>query len=317
MAVLRRALVAALMGGVLVCSCGTDTQAEDAVASGDVAGRVDIGDGHHLYLDCRGTGSPTVVLQSGFGNAGDIWSLSESDSPAVQPALATSTRVCSYDRPGSLVTTTVRDGEVVDAEEPSPGRSDEVPMPRDPAEVVAELHDLLTAAGETGPYVLVGHSLGGPLQALYAATYPSEVAGIVLVDAPMPELRDSVTADQWNLMAHPQLTPGSYPDGYTAETYSLDQLMDEIGTAPPLPPVPMEVLVRGEDTPLPDPLPPGMSAADLEALHGAEPQAQTDFVASQPDAELVVVPGTTHYIQTQRPDAVVDAVNRVRDRADG
>lgn len=146
-----------------------DTPREEVAASGDVAGRVGIGDGHHLYLDCRGSGSPTVVLQSGFATGVTFWSLSESGSPAVQPALAASTRVCSYDRPGALITTTMRDGAIVDAEVPSRGRSDEVAMPRDPAEVVAELRDLLTAAGESAPYLLVGHSLGGPLQALYAA----------------------------------------------------------------------------------------------------------------------------------------------------
>ncbi|MEO9326433.1 alpha/beta fold hydrolase [Gordonia aurantiaca] len=64
-------------------------------------------------------------------------------------------------------------------------------MPRDPAEVVAELHELSDAAGKAGPYLLVGHSMGGPLQALCAATYPDETAGLVLVDAPM---RSSVTA---------------------------------------------------------------------------------------------------------------------------
>ncbi|MDS1114239.1 alpha/beta hydrolase [Gordonia westfalica] len=226
--------------GALICACDTDTR------NGDASGRVDIGDGHSLYLDCRGTGSPTVVLQSGFGNAGDIWSSSEPYSLAVHPALAESTRVCAYDRPGSLVTTTVRDGVVVDAETPTPGRSDEVAMPRDPAEVVDELHDLLESAGETGPYVLVGHSMGGPLQVLFAATYPSDVAGLVLVDAPMPVLRDSVTPEQWELMAHPQLTAGSYPEGYIAETYSMDELFDEIEGGPPLPPVPVVALVRGE-----------------------------------------------------------------------
>ena len=55
--------------------------------------------GRDLHLECIGTGSPTVVLQSGFGNGGDIWSLTEADPPAVQPGLASSNRVCSYDRP--------------------------------------------------------------------------------------------------------------------------------------------------------------------------------------------------------------------------
>ena len=72
---------------------------------GDVSGLVEIS-GRKLHLECPGTGSPSVILQSGFGNAGDIWSFAEADPPAVQPGLAASNRVCSYDRPGSLITTT-------------------------------------------------------------------------------------------------------------------------------------------------------------------------------------------------------------------
>lgn len=76
-------------------------------------------------------------------------------------------------------------------------------------------------------------------------------------------------------------------------------------------------LVRGENPPLPDPLPAGTAAAHLEALHRAEPRAQAEFTAGLPQGELAVIPGTTHYIHTQRPDVVVDAVYRVRDGREG
>ena len=156
---------------------------------GDVAGLVEVS-GRNLHLECIGTGSPTVILQSGFGNAGDIWSFAEADPPAVQPGLAASNRVCSYDRPGSMITTTTAaNGTVTLADAPTPGRSEPAPMPRDPAEVVTELHDLLAAADVPGPYVLVGHSLGGALNVLYARTYPDEVSALVLVDSPLPPER--------------------------------------------------------------------------------------------------------------------------------
>ena len=69
-------------------------------------------DGRGLFVECRGSGSPTVILQSGFGNAGDIWSLTDTSAPAVFQALAESNRVCTYDRPDSMITTTKarRDG---------------------------------------------------------------------------------------------------------------------------------------------------------------------------------------------------------------
>ncbi len=117
---------------------------------------VDVG-GHRLHLHCTGTGSPTVVLEGGKGLTTLHWSL-------VQPQLATETRVCAYDRAGQ-------------------GWSEPGPLPRTPERVVEELHTLLQAAGESGPYVLAGHSLGGRYVRLFAARYPEEVAGLVLVDA--------------------------------------------------------------------------------------------------------------------------------------
>src|SRR5262245_10897674 len=117
----------------------------------DFAGLVDIG-GRGLYLECQGRGSHNVILQSGYGNAGDIWNLAEAYPPAVMQGVCTFTRVCAYDRPGSLR---------LAADSPLPSRSDPVAMPRSGADVVDELHTLLIKAGEPGPHIMVGHSLGG------------------------------------------------------------------------------------------------------------------------------------------------------------
>ena len=117
-------------------------------------------DGRTLFLECRGTGSPTVILQLGYGYAGDIWSLTDTTSPAVFPALAETNRVCIYDRPGSMITTTDTSGTVTLAEAAGPGRSGSAPMPRDPAEVVTELHDLLAAADVTVASCSSGTSAG-------------------------------------------------------------------------------------------------------------------------------------------------------------
>ncbi|GEL20622.1 alpha/beta fold hydrolase [Pseudonocardia asaccharolytica] len=94
-----------------------------------------------------------MILQSGYGNSGDVWSLTDTTSPAVFPALAETNRVCTYDRPGSMITTTNASGAPTLAETARRGRSDSAPMPRDPADVVTELHDLL-AADVPGPHVL-------------------------------------------------------------------------------------------------------------------------------------------------------------------
>ncbi len=117
---------------------------------------VDIG-GHRLHLYCLGTGSPTVILEA----AAPGWSLYWS---TVQPQLAQTTRVCAYDRAGL-------------------GWSERGPLPRTGQRMAKELHRLLERAGIRGPYVLVGHSLGGLVTRLYQHDYPQDVVGMVLVDA--------------------------------------------------------------------------------------------------------------------------------------
>jgi pimeloyl-ACP methyl ester carboxylesterase len=117
---------------------------------------VDVG-GHRLHLHCLGSGSPTVVLDAGLGGTSLDWVL-------VQKDIAETTRACSYDRAGM-------------------GWSDAGPMPRTPERIAAELHTLLTNAHIDGPYVLVGHSLGGKNVRRFAIDHPHDVAGMVLVDA--------------------------------------------------------------------------------------------------------------------------------------
>ena len=117
---------------------------------------VDIG-GRKMHIECQGSGSPTVVLQSGLAEASFYWA-------RIAPAVAGTTRVCAYDRPGY-------------------GWSEPPNGAQDGNAVAADLHALLAASGNPGPYVLVGHSTGGPYARVFAAQYPDEVAGMVLLDA--------------------------------------------------------------------------------------------------------------------------------------
>jgi pimeloyl-ACP methyl ester carboxylesterase len=135
---------------------------EAVMAPGDAARypppgqRIDIG-GYSLHLNCTGEGSPTVILEAGFG----AWS---TDWAAVQPDLSRITRTCSYDRAGL-------------------GWSDPGPAPRDPEHIAVELHTMLANAGIEGPYVLAGHSIGGKHIRMFTELYPDEVLGLVFVDA--------------------------------------------------------------------------------------------------------------------------------------
>jgi pimeloyl-ACP methyl ester carboxylesterase len=126
-----------------------------------------VGD-HRLHIDCRGTGGPTVVLFNGLGEFSASWA-------RITDRVSDTARVCAYDRAGQ-------------------GWSDDVAEPQDGLEAAADLHALLAAAGEHGPYVLVGHSIGGPYAMTYAARYPQDVAGMVLLDSSSPRQFDEMPA---------------------------------------------------------------------------------------------------------------------------
>lgn len=124
------------------------------------------------------------MLQSGYHDNAALWSQADTTPPAVGPAvfpgISTTSRVCAYDRPGTLDYT--KNPPAITT------RSSPVPMPRTAGDVVRELHTLLARASIPPPYVLVGHSLGGLFTLLYARTYPDHVVGLVLVDAFSPEI---------------------------------------------------------------------------------------------------------------------------------
>lgn len=166
----------------------TSAQAAEPVATnGDFAGLIDIGGSRKLYLECKGTGSPAVILEAGLRNRADIWSVKPDAGAAVFPEVAAFTRVCAYDRPGTTLGTDQF------------SRSDAVPMPRTAADAVADLHALVGAAEIPPPYVLAAHSTGGLIARLYASTYPKEVVGLVLVDSIPEGVQAAMTPEQWNI----------------------------------------------------------------------------------------------------------------------
>ena len=121
---------------------------------------VDVG-GYRLHINCTGTGSPTVVIDAGLGDWSASW------SSWVQPEVAKTTRVCTYDRAGM-------------------GWSEPGPLPRTAEQFAQELHTLLDHADIPGPYVLVGHSMGGLTVRVFVHEYAAEVAGVVLIESMHP-----------------------------------------------------------------------------------------------------------------------------------
>ncbi len=238
--------------------------------------RIEIRPGHALYIDCRGSGSPTIVLEAGMGSDSATWS-------PVHDDLAAMARTCAYDRTGR-------------------GRSDDGSA-GDLAGMSAELPALLDAAGERPPYLLVGHSLGAVIGRVHATARPAVVAGLVLVDGFDPDifdgrvlpllgpLRDEYvghTGELWALVASVEGIDGATSRAQLAAA-NVDGLPIEAILAP-----------RVDDR--------------LDAERNARIAASmaAGYEALSPGrVTLVVAWGSGHMVQFDRPELVVEAVRRL------
>jgi pimeloyl-ACP methyl ester carboxylesterase len=273
-------------------------EAADAKAYPPPGQLVDVG-GYRLHIHCTGTGSPTVVIESGWGDMSASWGW-------VQPEVAKTTRVCTYDRAGM-------------------GWSEASPQPRTAREYAKELHTLLTRANEPGPYVLVGDSMGAFTVIVYAHDYPAEVSGLVLIDAQdlptsnvatyqpapkpggasLPSLLARIGLVR--LLADPLGSVENLPDGdkqaYTAfavaprsvQTFTEEGMgMSEGGAqaraVTSLGTLPLIVLSRGKDQ---------------DAKHTA---AQTDLLQLSTNSQQFFADQSGHPIMIDQPDAAVAAI---------
>ena len=289
-------MLARTVATVLLMAC--------TLSAAPLSDRIAIGGGRHLYLECHGSGSPTVVLDGGHRERGDFWNVSDPALPKATPVLASVqqfTRVCTYDRPGTVVGSAPKDFS----------RSDPVPMPRNAAAAVTDLHKLLIAAKVPGPYVLVGHSFGGLNSLLYALNYPRSVAGIVLVDALPPELRNQMTPSLWKTYSElgAQPLPGLHYKELERMNFSasLDQVQRALARTT-MPAIPIVVLTK--DKPFDLAVFAGVPAGFGERLDAAWRRAQQQLAASIAHVPLTVVE-TSHNVSVERPDVVIDAIGRV------
>jgi len=252
---------------------------------------VDIGD-RRLNVYCAGTGSPSVVLESGLGTGTDVWHL-------VQPKVARTNRVCSYDRAGL-------------------GFSDPGPHPRSADLEAIDLHALLHDAGIPGPYVLVGHALGSFVTELYASLYSSEVAGMVLVD-PMvnprpfdtvgPQMKNYYHSIQQNYQkcaatsehcrtALSEIT--SYNDGRSlAEVRDADRGYNNL---------PLVVLTATGSL---DFLGTDVLPAEKDAFWKIWNQQHTEIAGESSIGVNIVVPHSGQNVPLDQPNAVVSAIGKV------
>ncbi len=283
----------------------------------DFAGLVDVGGGRKMYMECHGTGSPTVVFVSGSGDRTETWSKTlEPSKQAVLPAIAETNRVCVYDRPGTVVAT----GEGLEDFEKS--RSDSVPQPTTLQDAVSDLPALLNASGERGPYVVVGHSLGGAIASLYASEYPQEVSGLALIDYTPYEARRALTDEQWGYWKTALGSPSeealaAYPD---LERFDDQRNLEQVLASAPLKPMPLVVLSSDKPydlTPLVDdgtlPLRAHQAKEFGKLLFQTVLYARADLASRVSGARHLTDTDSGHYIHQEQPQLVIDSIREVVD----
>jgi pimeloyl-ACP methyl ester carboxylesterase len=308
-------VVAAVRQGHTTMSDGaapTGSSENPTATTRDFSGLVDIGGGRRIFAECRGQGSPTVVLISGKGNGADDWlqildpadpahaapgddlpwgmGKLEPSADAVLPSVARFTRVCAYDRPDVRV-----DGTNVSTPTTQPHTVDQD---------VSDLHALLTALGEPGPYVLASHSYGGLIAALYARTYPDTVGGLVMIDT-VTQLIESVASSaqlaNWNATnaaTSPQIREG----------VELIDAFAQIDAAPAMPKVP--AIVLSADKPWrTDLLPPEAKQQDTVTFD--QWLTSLDRLAAALDAPHITKTDSGHDIYLYTPPLVVDAIRGI------
>jgi pimeloyl-ACP methyl ester carboxylesterase len=288
--IIRRVVVGAVALIVLVLGVGSIYQ---RIAGSVPDGRypapwrlVDIG-GRLLHVNCTGQGTPTVVLEAGLGSGAVTWQ-------HVQRPLSDITRVCSYDRAGY-------------------GWSASGPSPRTSARVTDDLHRLLEKAGVQGPLVLAGHSLGGLFARHYAARYPTEIAGMVLVDSTHEDQDKPPAAIRMvvNLLGRAGITRALFQfddPGLNAmykSNRSLDATFDEFAAVEESSNQTREAHFSFGSKPL-IVLTAGSNDADP-----AWQRLQKELATRSSNGKRIVATGSGHYIQDDRPELVIAAVREV------
>jgi pimeloyl-ACP methyl ester carboxylesterase len=236
--------------------------------------------GGRMYLRCVGQGTTTVLLVAGWDDGGDSWG-------AIEPAIAEQARVCSYARLGT-------------------GTSDPQPTTQTFATQAADLHALLEAAGEPGPYVVLGHSFGGAESVTFAAQHPDEVVGLLLLDASpvtWPATACSV-ADDGSETARSFAQGCALMKNPAADPERLDAFpaFAEVAAITSLGDLPMTVMSAAHRTL------PGLAPTEATRLNTVWDDGVRHWASLSTASTVVTVEDTGHHIEVDQPAQVIDQV---------
>ena len=239
--------------------------------------------GARLHVHCDGAGPTTVMLIAGFGGSIEDWG-------SIGPSVAETARVCAYDRFGD-------------------GGSDAPPAPQTFATQAADLHALLRSVGEPGPYVIVGHSFGGAEAVTFASMFPTEVRGLLLLDTSPPTWNTAICAvpDDGSDAAHvfrDLCTQQSTPEN-NVERLDAPTAFAEVATIDQLNGHPMIVATADHHSYA------GLAASEEARLNDVWTAGQAHWVSLASSAQLITVDNTSHNIQLDRPDVVLDQIHEL------
>ena len=277
------------------CRCGVEV-------------KIRITDCRYIYSNWAGHGNPTIILVTGLGERADNWMTTENPNDiSVFKGASKYSKVIAYDRPG---TATIFGNRFC------PSRSSPRKTLATIKDSAMDLHLLLKKSGRKPPYILVGHSLGGPIIRLYASEHPKNVAGFVFVDALSEDLGNYLTEEQlanFELLNDP-VTQGRPP--WAEQVFYSQQVVPLLRSSKPLPKVPTIILTADiipitSEQILSGMLPPFVTQEFVDALWKAQLLAQNDFAAKFPCAKHITNTNAGHYIHLEQPELVIRSIKKV------
>jgi len=297
-------LLALLMAACSAATAGTATvsapqppapASDELMPTALTNGLVDVG-GRRLMIHCTGQGSPTVILESGGPDDSSVWFKVQSGSDRRY-------RVCSYDRANL-------------------GSSDPAPAPRTFVDMARDLNTLLMNARIDGPYILVGHSMGGMLVRVFADQYPEKVAGLVLVDAAHPDMGPRLLAGlpQESLFESKAIRSWRKYLTWMSDSNGQDQMNiegvnflisnEQVKTIQPLGDLPLVVISRSPNN-TEWPSMPTLPKETNSALFQIWQELQDELAGLSSNSAHVIASHAGHMIPTEEPELIIEAIRKL------